>query len=286
MVGGAVNVHITKDRGSPALNDAGERITKVAALARKYPDAAFSCQAEPVTLGIIGDTASVTESAVAKDILVAMGMAADRIELEQRSRTTCENAEQSADVAKPEEGQVWLLVTSASHMPRAVACFRAVGFGVVPFPVDYRTRDADLWRPPLSIADGLQMIDLAAHEWIGLIGYRVLGRTKRLLRSPWTNCPLGERQRAVSPPVQRRRQPRLLPARLTAHNPPLPIAPPWSSIIICLLPDSSSLCMCSLMSAGMSSSENVACTAKHQGTGLRSIRLQQANGITYRPHRM
>ena len=73
MVGGAVNVHITKDRGSPALNDAGERITKVAALARKYPDAAFSCQAEPVTLGIIGDTASVTESAVAKDILVAIG---------------------------------------------------------------------------------------------------------------------------------------------------------------------------------------------------------------------
>src|SRR5690606_39827899 len=35
--------------------------------------------------------------------------------------------------------QTWLLVTSAFHMPRSVAVFRAVDFPVVPWPTDYRT---------------------------------------------------------------------------------------------------------------------------------------------------
>ena len=162
MLGGVVNVHITKDRGSPALNDASERITTVAVLAQKYPGARILLSGGASD---IWDTEPVTKSAIAKGVLTAIGVPADRIELEEHSRTTCENAEESARVAKPEAGQTWLLVTSASHMPRAVACFRAVGFGVVPLPVDYRTHEADLWRPTPSIADGLQMLDLAAHEW-------------------------------------------------------------------------------------------------------------------------
>jgi uncharacterized SAM-binding protein YcdF (DUF218 family) len=179
MLGGAVNTHITKDRGAAALNDAGERITAVAALARKHPDARILLSGGASDL-----TAAepVTESAIAKDQLRALGVAADRIELEEGSRTTCENAEQSAVVGKPKDGQTWLLVTSASHMPRAVACFRAVGFSVVPFPVDYRTLDAR-W-PAVSVATGLQMLDLAAHEWIGLVGYRVLARTEELFPTP------------------------------------------------------------------------------------------------------
>jgi uncharacterized SAM-binding protein YcdF (DUF218 family) len=117
--------------------------------------------------------------------LVGLGVDPQRIELEERSRTTCENAEQSLLAAKPNLGDRWVLVTSASHMPRAVACFRAVGFSVIPYPVDYRTRGtADLRRPVDSIADGLEALDLAAHEWIGLATYRLLGQTRELLPSP------------------------------------------------------------------------------------------------------
>lgn len=181
MVGGAVNIHITEDRGLAALNEAGERITTVAALARRFPDARILLSGGAADLHV---AQPVTESAIARDLLVAMGVAPERIELDERSRTTCENAEESARIAKPASNEVWLLVTSASHMPRAVACFRSFGFPVIPLPVDYRTRGADLWRPTASIADGLQMTDLAAHEWIGLVGYRVLGRTTTLFPAP------------------------------------------------------------------------------------------------------
>lgn len=179
MLGGAVNVHITEDRASPVLTDAGERVTATAALARQYPDARVILSGGASD---IGHTGASTESSVAKDLLVAMGVPADRIELEERSRNTCENAEASAAVAKPETGETWLLITSASHMPRSVACFRAAGFQVIPYPVDYRTRDVP-WEV-FSIATGLTMLDLAAHEWIGLASYRALGRTTELFPSP------------------------------------------------------------------------------------------------------
>jgi uncharacterized SAM-binding protein YcdF (DUF218 family) len=179
MLGGAVNTHITKDRAAPALNDAGERITAVAALAREHPGARILLSGGASDLTMVE---SLTESAIAKSVLAAMGVSAARIELEERSRDTCENAEESAAVAETESGRIWLLVTSASHMPRAVACFRAAGLPIVPYPVDFRTLDA-LW-PFNSASSGLEMLDLAAHEWIGLIAYRALGRTEELFPSP------------------------------------------------------------------------------------------------------
>jgi uncharacterized SAM-binding protein YcdF (DUF218 family) len=182
MLGGAVDTHITAKRGQPTLNEAGERITTVADLSRRFPTARvlLSGGANHVL-----PTQPITESAVARDVLVALGVEPLRIELEERSRTTCENAEQSLLMAKPAPGDRWLLVTSASHMPRAVACFRAMGFPVTPYPVDYWTRgDADLRRPVDSIADGLEAFDLAAHEWIGLATYKVVGRTREIFPSP------------------------------------------------------------------------------------------------------
>ena len=90
---------------------------------------------------------------------------------------------ESKATANPKLGERWLLVTSANHMPRAVACFRAAQFPIIPYPVDYRTQRSDLWRPSSSIAGGLQAADLAAHEWIGLATYR-FGKGTELFPSP------------------------------------------------------------------------------------------------------
>ena len=55
-------------------------------------------------------------------------MAHDRITAEEQSRNTIENAVFSRLIAQPKPGERWLLVTSAFHMPRAIAAFRAAGF--------------------------------------------------------------------------------------------------------------------------------------------------------------
>lgn len=182
MLGGAVDTHITSDRSSVTLNEAGERLVVAADLSRRYPDARIFLSGGA---NHIATDSSLTESQVARNVLIAIGVPAQRIEMEERSRNTCENGLESAAALRPRPEEQWLLVTSASHMPRAMACFRAAGFKVIPYPVDYRTRArVSLRRPVASIALGLEFSDLAAHEWLGLSTYRMFGLTTEWFPSP------------------------------------------------------------------------------------------------------
>lgn len=182
LLGGAVDPHISIARGNLTMNEAGERLTAAVDLSRRYPDARIFLSGG---LGQLHGPSTLTESELARDILVSLGVAPSRIAMEERSRTTCENATESAASIRPQPGDLWLLVTSAYHMPRAVACFRAAGFEVTPYPVDYRTRgETELKRPTNSIAVGLAETDLATHEWLGLLSYRIGGLTDELFPSP------------------------------------------------------------------------------------------------------
>ncbi|WP_086999763.1 YdcF family protein [Rhizobium sullae] len=180
VLGGEIDTDISTERQTITLTDAGERLTKTAALSLLYPNARIL---------LSGGTANLlsaeekSEAAVARDLLVEIGVPEKRIELEGRSRNTCENAVESKAVASPKPGESWLLVTSAFHMPRAVACFRAADFPVIPYPVGYRARPSDVGRPTRSVSMGLYLADLAAHEWIGLVAYHLAMRTE-LFPSP------------------------------------------------------------------------------------------------------
>jgi uncharacterized SAM-binding protein YcdF (DUF218 family) len=164
-----------------ALNDGGERLTETAALAHRFPTARIFLSGG---FGQIGSQSDPSESAVARQFLLSVGIAAERISMDEKSRTTCENAAESFKALRPKAGETWLLVTSAWHMPRAVACFRAEKFDVVPYPVDFRTRRTERWRlVNKSSQIGLEDIDIAFHEWIGLAVYWLTGKTAEILPS-------------------------------------------------------------------------------------------------------
>ena len=71
--------------------------------------------------------------------------------------------------------QAWLLLTSASHMPRALATFRKAGWNVTPYPVDFRAGTHTPWTQ-YSLAEGAKKWHLALHELAGLLAYRLAGR--------------------------------------------------------------------------------------------------------------
>jgi uncharacterized SAM-binding protein YcdF (DUF218 family) len=148
-------------------------------LARRYPDAAIIVSGGNASL-LPRDRPS--EAADMRDLLVGQGVDPSRIRLEERSRNTVENAMFSREIAQPSFGQVWLLVTSATHMPRAVGCFRHIGWPVVPYPVDYRTEAKP--RPGFLLSEHLALVDVVVKEWAGLVAYRILGYTNRLLPAP------------------------------------------------------------------------------------------------------
>jgi uncharacterized SAM-binding protein YcdF (DUF218 family) len=180
-LGGALDTVVSPARGEVALNEAAERMTAIAELARRYPDARIVFTGGSGRIVYDG----VSEAELAARLFASFGIAKERITLEDKSRDTTENAVFTKELVKPKPGERWLLVTSAHHMPRSVGVFRAAGFPVEAFPVDYRTRGAvDLLRPFSNVGDGLRRTDTAMREWAGLAVYRLSGRTAELFPGP------------------------------------------------------------------------------------------------------
>jgi uncharacterized SAM-binding protein YcdF (DUF218 family) len=181
VLGGAIDDEVSRARGQTTFAEGAERLTEAAILARRYPSARIVYTGGSNSL--LGRPSSEAEDARA--LLVAMGVDPQRITLETRSRNTDENARFTAALVHPESGQTWLLVTSAYHMPRAMGLFRKAGFAAVAYPVDYCTVGgrAD-WRPEANLPRGLEIFDLAMHEWVGLIAYRLSGRIDSFLPGP------------------------------------------------------------------------------------------------------
>jgi uncharacterized SAM-binding protein YcdF (DUF218 family) len=113
-------------------------------------------------------------------IFARLGGDLARIYRESRPRTTSEDALYAAALLKPKPSERWLLVTSALHMPRAVGCFRTAGFHVEPYPVEFRTDRAHPFTAFAPGSEALNRLDTAAKEWIGLVAYRLMGKTDAL----------------------------------------------------------------------------------------------------------
>lgn len=180
VLGGAVEADESFARGQLAVNEAAERVIALADLARRHPAARLV-----FTGGGSGFGDEAPEARAVARSIGELGVPSGRVALEDRSRTTRENAVLSRAFVDPKPGERWLLVTSAWHMPRSIGSFRQAGFPVTAYPVDFRTRGAaDLARPFPFVANGLRRLDLAAKEWAGLVAYRLAGYTDALFPAP------------------------------------------------------------------------------------------------------
>ncbi len=176
VLAGMVDLTTSEGRGVPALNHAIERVLVGAELAARHPEARL------VFTGGSGNLfrPDLSESLVIRPVFAQLGVG-DRVLYEGRSRNTFENAALTAELVDPQPGEVWVVVTSAFHLPRTVGCFRRVGWPVIPYPADYRTDGVTAWWPPaIAFGGNLRNLDLAAHEWLGLVAYRLTGRSDAL----------------------------------------------------------------------------------------------------------
>jgi len=179
VLGGAVDPVLSLLRGTVALNKSAARVTAIARLARDYPKARIVYSSGNASL--FGGPA---EADHVIPLLESFGVSRGRVLLENRSRNTAENARFTKQLVKPKAGERWLLVTSAQHMPRAVGCFRRAGFPVEAYPVDWQTGPRFKFRLHASFVRGVSKTDDAVHEWLGLFGYWLAGRTSALLPGP------------------------------------------------------------------------------------------------------
>ena len=142
----------------------GARVQVAIQLAQRFPSAKVVFSGMEETAGAGG--------ADAAQMFIAAGISPARIMIEGRSRNTAENAAFSQSLIQPDKASRWILITSAFHMPRAVGAFRAAGFSVEAYPVEYLST---LSASALSVVK---------KEIVGLVYNRLTRRSDALLPGP------------------------------------------------------------------------------------------------------
>lgn len=176
VLGGGEDAAPTEFWGQPQINEGGDRFLGALSLARRFPEAKVLLAGGSGRLRDAAGAIDNSEANIAEQILLSQGVSRARLLLEYRSRNTAENARLSRALAQPEAGEVWVLVTSAFHMPRAMESFQAAGWNdIVAYPVDYRTGHISSgigWE----LAGHTETLNTAIKAWVGLLAYRIAGR--------------------------------------------------------------------------------------------------------------
>jgi uncharacterized SAM-binding protein YcdF (DUF218 family) len=148
----------------------GEPIIDLVELARHFPKARL----------VYSGSGEERDAEILLKQFARFGGNRERVTMETRSRNTFENAVYSVELIKPNPNERWLLLTTAIHMPRAIGCFRRVGFKVEAYPTGYMM--------PQKIfglsSQTLLRLDTVMKEWMALLVYRLTDRTNELFPAP------------------------------------------------------------------------------------------------------
>lgn len=159
---------IPQQRNQPQLGEAGERLTKALELLNRCPDfkliySTFSGALRPE---------GMSEAEAAEQFFAEQRISKSRTTFENKSRNTFENAKLSSEFV--ESKREWILVTSASHMTRAVMTFESFRWEVIPYPVDFRSEQSGKYLD-FKRDSSIRNWNNAIHEWIGWLAYKLRG---------------------------------------------------------------------------------------------------------------
>lgn len=144
------------------------RITQSVVLARQFPTASL------VFTGYGGGD-SVASATKAADLAMALGIPAARIFTFTQPRNT---AEEAAAVAPLLAGHHNLLVTSASHLPRALVAFQSHGLDVLGYPSGHLVKHTEVrdWHDAWPQANQWAAFENWAYEMLADIRLRLVGK--------------------------------------------------------------------------------------------------------------
>lgn len=129
-----------------------------------------------VVSGGIVISGEISESQVYKNFLMDLGVKEEDIIIEERSKTTAENAKYTKEIADKNSFKKVIVVTSATHMNRAKKSFEKLSLEVIPAPSayisDYEKYDIMSYLPRVS---NIEMIFRSMWEYVGVVYYKLRG---------------------------------------------------------------------------------------------------------------
>lgn len=135
---------------------------------------------EPIPIIVSGGRSSIDEPAratIMHDFMLANGVRATDVIIEDQSRNTFENARACQSILNERNLKKIVLVTDAIHLWRADRCFRRLGVATVGCGCNYRSRPGDYGAKSfVPHAKALQSIPSVGYEWMAIPWYWVQAR--------------------------------------------------------------------------------------------------------------
>ncbi len=176
ILGGSTNPLMYKEFNQISVNDSAERLIESVSIIKKFKNSKviFSGGSGVINRSDLG------HSQVAKLFYKKIGLEETRIIFENDSRNTYENIIFSKKLANPKKNENWLLITSASHMKRAMLIGSKNNWQFIPYAVDFRTMKKFSFVPSLNLLSNINSLQYGSHEWLGLISYYLMNRTNKI----------------------------------------------------------------------------------------------------------
>lgn len=118
-----------------------------------------------------------SEARLLKKFVIDSGIPAESILIDSDSRNTYENAVNTKSLMEQHKISRIILVTSASHIPRAVGCFEKLDIHPIPYGVDYHAESQPQYSPLdlIPSVGALRQTSYIIHEYVGLLMYKLAG---------------------------------------------------------------------------------------------------------------
>ena len=117
----------------------------------------------------------VSNAEVMARVALGLGLAENELVLESESKDT----KDQALLLKPIIGnEPFVLVTSATHMPRSMALFQKLGMNPVPAPTDYTVKLPNHLSPGSFFPRGKNIVkaERSIHEYLGIVWAKIQGQ--------------------------------------------------------------------------------------------------------------
>ena len=161
------------DENQVGLGETSERVIETLRLLNKYKKASLLFVAD----GSLLTSEGISEAEQTKIFFNIFGVDPNRLIIKEIANNTYQESIAIAQHLKF-NGGVWVLVTSALHMPRAITLMqsRDIGSGkILPYSTDFKGT-----YPKFSFNfsfDNLGELNSLIHELVGIVAYRITGRT-------------------------------------------------------------------------------------------------------------
>ena len=117
----------------------------------------------------------VSDAKIMADVSYISGINNDKLILEELSKDTKDQARLIYEIVGHER---FILVTSASHMPRAICLFQKLGMLPIPAPTDYLVKERQGISPGVFFPNtgSLHKMERSFYEYLGLAWAKLMGQ--------------------------------------------------------------------------------------------------------------